>query len=51
MNPVSAADFSAMAIEHGLRERAGKQVALESGKRFYIGTYARSSAMPGHTPR
>jgi SAM-dependent methyltransferase len=51
MNPVAEADFRTMAIENGLRELAGKQVALESGKRFYVGTYARSSAMSGHTPR
>jgi SAM-dependent methyltransferase len=49
MNLVSEEDFNAMVVKNGLREVTGKQVTLSSGKRFYVGTYARFSAPIGQT--
>ena len=41
MKLISLQDFKFMASEAGLKEKEGKIVTLESGKPFYVGTYAK----------
>ena len=43
MNLVSDEDFKGLAEANGLRELAGRRVTLKSGKRFYVGAYAKHS--------
>ena len=41
MNLISPLEFKSKANDAGLQEREAKTVTLESGKPFYIGTYAK----------